>query len=130
MLRTLAHIFLAALILFSSTGITMHKHYCLGELKSVSLYQKADTCNPDTDTAENCPFHCCDDEVEQYKSDDFGKASFEFKTASVSTLIAILSYFHIDFDQDRFLRAYHTYTDYSPPLIDQDIPVMVQSFLL
>jgi len=79
LIARLAHITLAFLLFFSSTGLLMNKHYCQDKLKSVALFAQAKTCQH-TKTVP-CAVHgtmtvpdneakgCCDNESEYLKAD-------------------------------------------------------------
>lgn len=55
--------------LFLVTGITINVHYCMGEVKSVTLYSEGQLCCCETDSM---PLGCCSDEtlVVQFSPDD------------------------------------------------------------
>ena len=68
---------LATLILFSATGLTLVKHYCMGELKTVSLHESHDTSSchkvaqaPSCHQPEGTN-NCCDTEKDEVKTDDY-----------------------------------------------------------
>lgn len=64
MLKKASHIFLSALLLISTMGMAVSKHYCGENLVSVSFYGEADSCCGDSD--------CCHNENQNYKvKDDF-----------------------------------------------------------
>ena len=44
MLRKISHIISAILLLVSSMGLAVSKHYCHGEFVSVSIFHEADSC--------------------------------------------------------------------------------------
>ncbi len=44
MLRKISHIISAILLLVTSMGMAVSKHYCHGELVSVSVFHEADSC--------------------------------------------------------------------------------------
>lgn len=79
MIARIAHITLAFLLFFSSTGLLMNKHYCQEELKSVALFAKAKSCQHTKEIP--CPVHgtmivpdedakgCCNNESEYLKID-------------------------------------------------------------
>jgi len=81
-LLRLLHIFLASLVLLGSAGVTVNRHFCMGELKSVAIFGEAEKCHKDQ-AKKQCPFHpapkeevegkkkgCCDDEHELVQIDD------------------------------------------------------------
>lgn len=64
MLRKISHIISAILLLVSSMGLAVSKHYCHGEFVSVSIFREADSC---------CDMPgCCQNENHFYQvKDDF-----------------------------------------------------------
>lgn len=66
MFRKLANIFVLLLFVVSTTGFTISKHYCHGDLISVSINAEAKSCCGMTDN------DCCKNENEFYQlTDDF-----------------------------------------------------------
>lgn len=81
-LLRLLHTLLAILVLLGSAGVTVNRHFCMGELKSVAIFGEAEKCHKEQ-TKAHCPFHpapqeetegkkkgCCDDESELVQIDD------------------------------------------------------------
>ena len=70
-------------MLVGSVGVTVNRHFCMGELKSLSLFGKAEACEMDRPAPAACPMHatatkkkgCCDDEHEFVKWDDDRQAA-------------------------------------------------------
>ena len=62
MVKKALHIILVVLLLISTFGVTISKHYSGSELFSVALFGEADSC------CEN-PCNCCSDEVDLYQLD-------------------------------------------------------------
>ena len=127
-LKNILHYVLALMLLLATTGVTLNKHYCMGRLKSVSVFHEAESCM--TKFGRECPKHCCDDQQEEYKVEDLSKVNHNYDFSPELQLIALVEYTLIleelyseDTDKPQYLN-------YKPPLIDQDIPVQVQSLLL
>ena len=71
MLKNLTHIILSFVLLVSTTGVTISKHYCCDRLISVSFYSEADPCCDDEGG-------CCDNKTETYQvEDDFTAAEYQ-----------------------------------------------------
>ncbi len=144
------HIGLAFLILISSTGITVHKHYCQKELKSMALLVKSEKCednhqtsdrqnrfpklcckkNQDTnDTpspSEECP-NCEDSVLFLVLDEDFELPQLEFKTFDLKPLIVYPS---VDFITS--IPSFYTpkfYYQKPPPKTNQSLSILYQSFL-
>lgn len=81
----IASFLLACLLLVSTTGFSMYKHYCGDNLKEISLFDEIESCH-DTELAkevkDDCPFHqhdstevgeednCCKDEYNRISLED------------------------------------------------------------
>lgn len=140
---------LAFLMLLTSVGFAVDMHYCQGQLKSVSLFSKAKPCHEKTAKApmKKCPHHqkmmaqegdssfdikdCCSNQTFHFQFDqdqEIPTADLMLSKDSQQFIIAYLAvfltnYFNIESDSPSF-------TQYKPPLILKDIPVLIQSFLL
>ncbi|MBP9873532.1 MAG: hypothetical protein KBC60_05820 [Haliscomenobacter sp.] len=82
-LARFGHVALAALLLLSSAGITLNKHFCRGELRSQALFVRPPSCHAQAAAGRPaCPFHdntaspdedaengCCDDRSIVLKQD-------------------------------------------------------------
>ncbi|MCI5092686.1 hypothetical protein [Phaeodactylibacter sp.] len=137
------HILLAVLLLISSTGLVLSKHYCNGDLKSTALFAEAAPCHQNK-KLKSCPAHgtmpvsdedapqkkgCCDTETDFVKvDDDQVEASLEFNLfdypALFATLVVLAGFSPVDEDD----KSRHYFT-YKPPLLICDLPVRLQTFL-
>ena len=89
MLRKISHIILSVLLLVTTMGLTIDKHYCGSRLVSVSIVNDTDTCCDQDDG-------CCKDVTDTYKlSADytFSQANINFNL--VPTILPVLSFFYI-----------------------------------
>jgi len=82
-LARFGHGVLAALLLLSSSGITLNKHFCRGELRSQALFVRPTSCHAQAAAGRPaCPFHdaaaspeedaengCCDERSIVLKQD-------------------------------------------------------------
>ena len=130
-LRKLSNICLALLLMVATSGITINKHYCLGFLKDVTILHETTSCMAKMGLEEeNCPMDCCEETSQQVMVDDFQKVHFKSDLNPNLKLVAVISYFLTDFSAASNNSDPSHYQNYRPPLIEHDIPVMVQSFLL
>jgi len=53
MLKKLSHIFLSTLLLISTMGVVISKHYCGGSFVSTSVFHEAKSCCGDSDCCHN-----------------------------------------------------------------------------
>jgi hypothetical protein len=118
------------------------KHYCRGELKSVSLFVKATPCH-ENKKMKRCPMHssdsdqkkdngngCCDTENDLFKvENDQIETAISFDLTDYPVFFAVLSIIvpglEIN-DEDNKTRHFFTY---KPPLLVYDLPVSLQTFL-
>jgi hypothetical protein len=128
MFKQIFHIAISLMLLLATTGLAISKHYCGGNLSKVALGMEKIHC---CDDPENMPDDCCEDEylTFQLPQEDFQPSQFDFEVAQLA-LIAALPY--LDFsalfaEQQVFIPPFDPYT--SPPIV-QDLPVVLQSFLL
>lgn len=85
--RNIFLISLNLLVLLASSGVLLSKHYCLGRLKSVSYFQKANNCCGEGNE-ETMP--CCENVDEFLKLDTFHHTSLDFDfqpTASLPLMV-------------------------------------------
>jgi len=133
--RPIVSLFLAAIVLIASIGVTVNFHLCAGQVQSLALYIKAQPCK--MDMPRTCQKHeqkrkgCCEEQSLVLKGKE---TNAEVKTATQLTpsfnLIAIILpvlYSIIDLDSSVDTPQY---AQYKPPLLEQDITVLVHSFLI
>lgn len=143
MIAKVFHIILAFLLLVSSTGLVVSKHYCGGDLKSTALFAEAAPCHQDKQM-KSCPVHgtmpvsnedappkkgCCDTETDFVKvDDDQVEASLEFSLLDYPVLFTVLTVIVglKPVEEDNKTRHYFTY---KPPLLVCDLPLSLQAFL-
>ena len=144
--RQKSAILLSMLVLFSSMSFNFSMHFCMGQLESIALFQQAKPCEMVTQPAPCVHDHngsrecehnrahtakkgCCEDHLLQVEGQD----ELAQVAASVSMpdfhMVAVL-YALVSFISSAPTVDYYSYKDYSPPLIERDIPVLVQSFLI
>ena len=124
-------VLLALIILLSSLNFSLSAHYCGQTIVDVALFGEAEAC-PMADEMNNDSEEetCCSDRQIFIEGEDYlSSKSFEKQEVEkIDILIAELQ-FHIEL----LLEEEHTHSflaHYTPPLIEQDITLAVQSFLL
>lgn len=75
---------LTILILTSSVGVTVSRHFCGDELKHVSLNGRPDQCND----MKDMPMDCCHDETDHYGIEDEFQLS-KFKINFIQSFVFI-----------------------------------------
>ena len=134
--RPIATVCLASLVLMSSIGVTVNFHLCGGKVQSVALFTKAKPC---VVTEKAChdtkplskKMGCCQEESILLKGKE---TNAEVQTAAQITpsfnLIAVILPVLYSLNEVDSFNATPRYAYYKPPLIDRDITVFVQSFLI
>ncbi|HEV8511954.1 MAG TPA: hypothetical protein VGQ59_01680 [Cyclobacteriaceae bacterium] len=117
-----------ALILFTSTGMTVGFHYCGKLLQDVAYFGKAKPCGGGMEMMANC----CHDEKLEIKSDSYSSTQLISNLGFVPVLICEIAFPVLDFSihfqnsQSSFL----TRLDKDRPPTGEDIVVRIQSFLI
>jgi hypothetical protein len=114
------------LLLISTTGIAISKHYCGNTLRIISINNEVTACCSE----EEMPGCTCNSETAHYKIDsDFQPAQFDLDTFQSILLFSanfLVNHFLIEGEQINLVSAYN-----SPPLSEpSSIIIKVQSFLL
>ncbi len=111
MLQKISHIILAALLMISTMGMAVSKHYCGGELVSVSFFE-----NENDDSCCDMD-NCCHNEKQIYQV----KEDFSVPSASAIPVLAELDILGYDLLAVESLitepesENTNSYIDFSPP---------------
>ena len=142
--------FLAALMLFTSLGLNVDMHFCQGTLKSISLFGKAPSCHqlatkPSCHSAEkssctanmtldnvkkSCKKGCCNNKSQLIKYEGDLIVSQTIVPTFHAFQFIIISIAEYLFNNISYVSENNKYHNYKPPLLNIDIPVFIQSFLL
>lgn len=109
MIKKAGHIILSMMLLISTAGLAISKHYCGGELISTSLYAEADACCDSDD--------CCKNETEVFQLDeDFSvSTALEIPESIQIDLLAVsLVVFNLTLEENSIIEDY-ALTDSPPP---------------
>lgn len=98
----------------------------MGRLKSMALNVHAEQCYEGEE--EQMP--CCKDVSEELKVEDFTPVGFDFDATPELFELAIVNFVVLQEIDFRVQSEKPHFQHYSPPLPDQDIPVLIQSFLI
>jgi hypothetical protein len=135
-LRSILSFSLALLVLISSSSFTVNMHLCGGRVQSVSVIEKATPCAMEQ-LAKTLPCHKVMNKKKNCCSEDH--ITFEgkhFKSQELTSLHLLQSFWVVELPLISSLNvpiasATESHlSQYSPPLIDRDITVQVQSFLI
>lgn len=124
MLKKLSHIILSAVLLISTMGVAISKHYCGDSFVSASVFHEAKSCCGDSD--------CCHNE------DSFYQVKDDFSAPAVLTAPILAEHDVLDHDllADLILESpvaensSFTFTDSPPPPTIQKVLSLKQVYLL
>jgi len=131
-LKTIFSAFLALFVLVSATSFTIDKHLCMGRVQSVAILHDAAPCAMEMMAADGMSAMegCCKDlqtkiEGNEYNFKNVKQIGIEYQSLWVAELPRLIE--TIDLDR---AASFASHILYKPPLIDQDVPVLIQSFLI
>ena len=124
MLKKVSHSILSALLLFSTIGMVVSKHYCGTTLVSIAVDKEADSCCGDAD--------CCHNENQYYNLEE------DFSVPQISNVPVLAEFDILGFGlMDEFLTETHeskniipAFTDLPNPPTIQEILALKQQYLL
>lgn len=131
LLRTISALLLAFLVLLSSTSFLVGMHFCMGEVRSIALFSKAEECMP---VKAVCPKHerpdCCADQVVMHEAQEFKSdvAQYEFENPVVVLPVAPMVLIAEVIPATTDIET--NYPPYDPPLVSTDLTVDLQVFLI
>lgn len=140
-IRKILAICMTMVILVSSTGFTMSLHFCGGELQNFAFFTQAESCKMEVKALPPCQHEstsvpmikkesCCKDQTVVKESQEVVTGIVAFnKLIPDFTLMAMVASFLVSF-LSPITSHFPQFHNYSPPLIERNIPVLVQSFLL
>lgn len=115
-------------------SFTFNMHICMGDLESVGFMNQATSCEMHSKSCQgkeskNSKEDCCEDEKLVIQGQD------ELLKTTTNQLIqpkivAVLYLLGLYLTPSIHLPITHTHKDYIPPLLQKDIPVLIQSFLI
>jgi len=127
-------IFLALVVLFSSSFIVIDEHYCGGELQGFSMFGKAEVCEADMSTCESKNINnsisednCCSN-VQQIKIGSIFEHCPAIKINFDKLLdVPTINYYKYNLQVSLIVRTFYL-KEYIPPLISRDILVFFECF--
>lgn len=139
-MKKIISIFLSILMLGSSSGIAYAQHFCSGMemVAEVTLGEKNLSCGMDShapktdcEDEETIPeaHDCCKNQITKIQTDEnFAKASFDLKLNKtfVATLVSVFVLQEVE-----IASAQKTFfADYGPPLLERDLNILYETFLI
>lgn len=136
-LTKILSIFLTFAVLFSTTSFTADMHYCCDKLVDVAVFGKATPCDQIIQKPENpikkCSIgdtdDCCSNKSFIQKGDDnLKKVSVEL---NAENFVFLHTFFYTYINRFEGLESKVVpFSLYDPPLIQKDILVLLETFLL
>ncbi len=126
MFKKLSYILCASLLIVSTVGIILQEHHCLGDFEHASIELDQSTC---CNLEHEMPPDCCEDEVHCFQ------LGTEFQPPTVLETISLQNHFDLLELQEaiptyKLVTLIDPHQYYSPPLLVQDISILIQSFLI
>ena len=136
-LKSIVSSLLALLVLVSSSSFMVNMHFCGGHVQSVSMIEEAAPCPMEVQFP---PCHkkmavkksgCCEDKHVAFEGKDFNTQIQDFSLLTwqainwVATLPIIMEVIQVN-----EALTFSNHTPYKPPIVERDILVLVQSFLI
>jgi hypothetical protein len=126
--KNIANVSMVVILMIATMGVTLNKHYCMGQLRNVSLFQQVASCEEGMGMSGE--MDCCEDVTQEFKVEDFNKVKIDVKTDTNFNLLAVFTFVLIDYELVGIDTNDANYLSYIPPLIEKDIPILLQSFLI
>lgn len=131
-------ILIAFLLLISNTQLTFGQHYCEGKVVEAAMMvgQEKMSCEPSAtdmsceNESENTEVaDCCTNVYHQIETDaDYSGSHFQ---VDFNTSFLVAELFNFSFQQDTLYSSESvSYSEYLPPPLEKDIPVLFQTFLI
>ena len=123
LIKKFGHIIMILLLLISTAGVSINKHYSGGELFSTAIFVEAESCC-------ETPCGCCDEKSEQIKVEaDYLASSFDLTEAAQLDLLFSSIPLLIEFEAATSSANSFITWDTSPPLLP-DLCILNQVFRL
>ena len=125
-------------MLLSNIGVVLSAHLCNGEVfeSVISFSHEELDCGMSTSACKVIPHqtgvhakNCCDDSYQEFQVEDKFKGpkvrSEQIQAPLIAILYVSLTNFYSLVQDEELNGSYYT-----PPLLSQDVPVLIQSFLI
>ena len=125
---------MAFVVLFSTMSFTVNMHYCGNTLVEIAFFQKAKGCGMETGNrdSEGCSIiknNCCEDKQLVVEGQDELQLSFDKIPFEQQLLITSFVYTYINLFEG-LKENIIPFNNYSPPLVERDIQVLHEVYLI
>ncbi|MCB0704832.1 MAG: hypothetical protein KDC34_05955 [Saprospiraceae bacterium] len=137
----LLHILLSFLVYISSMGLVVNSHYCQERLKGVSIFVQPENCHSKKE-GPVCPFHqkamatdtgennCCHNKSHLVKEDPETVAQVYDIANPPMLFLALIPQIPSLLSAQVIHSGAATYLNYKPPIVERDISVLFETFLI
>ena len=112
--RQFIHIILSLLLVASTTGVTLNKHFCGDMLQSVSLRKMAGCCGEKPSEKESKK-GCCENQTQEIKADTDFQVGLSVELAQLVALVPTIQFYTLAYTHLPSLQEVITFTDSGPP---------------
>jgi len=133
--KKIVAVLMTFVVLFSTMSFSISEHYCGNTLMNAALFSKAESCEMDakmTAASKDCIVvdeDCCKDVIKQIEGQNELKSDFSNLNLEQQVFIASYIYTYVNLFEGLESNII-PFKDYTPPLIDKDINVLYQTFLI
>lgn len=126
MFRKIAHIILAIILITTTTGFSISKHYCGTRLVSVAINTEPESCCGDEESSG-----CCHNEIEQYQLTNYYVSSFIVEDVSISSVDILFPIVYVILQTQITEGVHSIFPNYEspPPLKIQAVLSLYQLYL-
>lgn len=138
--RKISALLLSMLVLFGSTSFSVSMHFCMEQMESIAFFNDAKECEMMAQTppctgeddhrqgSHEGMDGCCEDRINLVEGQDELKeaGSVSMPNLQFFAVLYTIAFYSLT---SPLLEDY-SYKTYLPPIIERDIPVLVQSFLI
>lgn len=128
MFRKTIHILLIALLLVSTMGFSLSKHYCGTRLVDVKINSEAESCCG----GNSCESNCCHNETVhlQLKDNFVGSVNFELNSPAPSEILFSIDFFQLKSIAEADGNSIFMHVESPPPKLVTTRLSEIQSYLL
>ncbi|HNP07600.1 MAG TPA: hypothetical protein PKN99_08220 [Cyclobacteriaceae bacterium] len=131
-LKSIFSAFLALLVLVSASSFTIDRHICMGRVQSIAILHDAAPCPMEmmAESGMGAMEGCCQDQQTKIEGNDYQVKNLkpvttEYQSLWVAELPRVIEVFTFEKSSQQLALRKH-----KPPLLERDVPVLVQSFLI
>ena len=135
LLTKISAILMAFVVLSSTMSFTFSEHYCGHKLVDRGLFSKAEACGMELQkptASKDCELqksNCCKDEVKQFTGQNELNTNISTLNFEQQVFVASFAYAYLNLFEGLAVNII-PYKNYTPPLVDKEINVLYQVFII